>query len=43
VVFLGEFSPVPVTYAGGVRSIEDLETVKALGNNKVVGDVDGLL
>ena len=32
---LGLHSPVPVTYAGGVRSIEDLELVKALGSDKV--------
>jgi phosphoribosylformimino-5-aminoimidazole carboxamide ribotide isomerase len=35
VVLLGEHSPIPVTYAGGVRSIEDLELVKRLGNDKV--------
>jgi len=35
VQFLGKYSPIPVTYAGGVRGIDDLELVKALGNNKV--------
>ena len=35
VVFLGKYSPIPVTYAGGVRGIDDLELVKRLGNNKV--------
>jgi len=35
VVMLGESSPVPVTYAGGVRSIEDMELVKKLGKGKV--------
>ena len=35
VQLLGSHSPVPVTYAGGVRSIEDLELVKSLGSNKV--------
>ncbi len=25
---LGEWSPIPVTYAGGVRSFEDLELVR---------------
>ena len=28
-------SPVPVTYAGGVRGVEDLERVKALGKGRV--------
>jgi phosphoribosylformimino-5-aminoimidazole carboxamide ribotide isomerase len=28
-------SPIPVTYAGGVRSIEDLELVRRHGNNRV--------
>jgi phosphoribosylformimino-5-aminoimidazole carboxamide ribotide isomerase len=35
VTLLGQVCPIPVTYAGGVRSIEDLELVKTLGNNKV--------
>lgn len=35
VVLLGEYSPIPVTYAGGVRSLEDMELVKKLGKNKV--------
>mmetsp|Transcript_6753 Transcript_6753/g.7760 ORF Transcript_6753/g.7760 Transcript_6753/m.7760 type:complete len:120 (-) Transcript_6753:398-757(-) len=32
---LGEWSPIPVTYAGGVRTVEDLEMVKKVGNGKV--------
>lgn len=28
-------SPIPVTYAGGVRSFDDLEIIRKLGNNKV--------
>jgi phosphoribosylformimino-5-aminoimidazole carboxamide ribotide isomerase len=32
---LGKHSPVPVTYAGGVRCIEDLELVKRIGADKV--------
>lgn len=32
---LGQYSPIPVTYAGGARSIEDLERVKTLGSDKV--------
>lgn len=35
VVLLGDHSPVPVTYAGGVRSIQDMERVSSLGNGKV--------
>lgn len=32
---LGRWSPRPVTYAGGAKSIEDLETVGRLGAGKV--------
>lgn len=35
VVLLGEISPLPVTYAGGARRIEDLERVTELGKGKV--------
>ncbi len=35
VVFLGRHCPIPVTYAGGVRSLDDMELVKRLGNDKV--------
>lgn len=35
VILLGEASPIPVTYAGGVRSMEDMELVKRLGQGKV--------
>jgi len=35
VILLGKHSPIPVTYAGGVRSIEDLELVEKLGNGRV--------
>mmetsp|Transcript_9018 Transcript_9018/g.13498 ORF Transcript_9018/g.13498 Transcript_9018/m.13498 type:complete len:284 (-) Transcript_9018:113-964(-) len=35
VELLGNLSPIPVTYAGGVRSFEDLELVKKLGSGKV--------
>ena len=34
-VLLGEISPLPVTYAGGARSIEDLQRVTELGKGKV--------
>jgi len=32
---LGQWSPIPVTYAGGTNSIADLETVTRLGQGKV--------
>ncbi len=35
VELLGEHSPVPVTYAGGVRSVVDLDLVERLGKGKV--------
>lgn len=35
VSLLGRYSPIPVTYAGGARSIEDLERVKKAGNGRV--------
>lgn len=43
VTLLGEHSTIPVTYAGGVRSIEDLEMVKKLGNDKVDATVGSAL
>jgi len=43
VELLGEHSTIPVTYAGGVRSIEDLESVKKLGNDKVDATVGSAL
>jgi phosphoribosylformimino-5-aminoimidazole carboxamide ribotide isomerase len=32
---LGDHSPLPVTYAGGAKSLHDLERVKALGSGRV--------
>ena len=32
---LGEWGKIPMTYAGGVSSFEDLEEIKVLGKNKV--------
>lgn len=32
---LGQWSPIPITYAGGARSIEDLESVDLAGGGKV--------
>lgn len=35
VSFLGRETPVPTTYAGGARSLEDMETVARLGEGRV--------
>lgn len=35
VQLLGEHSPIPVTYAGGARRLEDLDLVDALGRGRV--------
>ena len=35
ILILGEHSPIPVTYAGGVHNLSDLDEVKALGQDKV--------
>ena len=35
VALLGEHSPIPVTYAGGIRSIEDLNLAADLGRGRV--------
>ena len=35
VTLLGRWSPIPVTYAGGARSLADLELVHSLGGGKV--------
>ena len=32
---LGEWSPIPVTYAGGANSLEDLERTTLLGKGRV--------
>lgn len=35
VAALGEWSPIPVTYAGGATSLDDLDLVKSLGQGRV--------
>ena len=32
---LGEWSPIPVTYAGGARDLADVERVRELGGGRV--------
>jgi len=34
-VDLAEWTPIPTTYAGGVRDLEDLKLVRALGRNRL--------
>ena len=33
--FLGEWAPIPTTYAGGARCLEDLNTVQTLGQGRI--------
>lgn len=33
--FLAEYSPIPVTYAGGVKSIDELEKITQISQNRV--------
>lgn len=35
ITLLGDWGKLPITYAGGVSSFEDLEEIKVLGKNKV--------
>jgi len=35
VAYLGQHAPLPTTYAGGGRSLEDLEQVNALSGGRV--------
>lgn len=35
VELLGKHSPIPVTYAGGARTIDDLEAIKTMGRSRV--------
>lgn len=40
---LGEQSPIPVTYAGGVRSLEDLDRIREVGRGRVEATVGSAL
>ena len=35
IVFLSKYSPIPCTYAGGARTIADLEHCKEISNGKI--------
>ena len=32
---LGKWGKIPMTYAGGIHSLEDIEKIKSIGNNKL--------
>lgn len=32
---MAEYSPIPAVYAGGVRSLEDIELIRKIGQNKI--------
>ena len=35
VSMLGEYASIPITYAGGVGSYEDIETIRRLGKGRL--------
>lgn len=43
VSFLGEHSPIPMTYAGGIRHLEDLRRIDELSQGRVDGTVGSAL
>lgn len=43
VELLGKWSPIPVTYAGGVKSIADLELIRDLGQGRVDATIGSAL
>jgi len=43
VEMLGAWSPLPVTYAGGVRSLTDLELIRTVGNGRVDATIGSAL
>lgn len=43
VSFLGEHSPVPMTYAGGIRHLDDLKRIDELSHGRVDGTVGSAL
>lgn len=43
VEMLGAWSPLPVTYAGGVRSLADLELIRTVGNGRVDATIGSAL
>jgi phosphoribosylformimino-5-aminoimidazole carboxamide ribotide isomerase len=43
VILLGKFTTIPITYAGGIRSIEDLELTYSLGEGHVDATIGSAL
>lgn len=43
VTFLGEHSPIPMTYAGGIHRLEDLQRIQELSHGRVDGTVGSAL
>lgn len=43
VELLGQYSPIPVTYAGGIKGISDLDLVKKLGQDRVDATIGSAL
>jgi phosphoribosylformimino-5-aminoimidazole carboxamide ribotide isomerase len=43
VSFLGEHSPIPMTYAGGIRHLDDLKRIDELSQGRVDGTVGSAL
>lgn len=43
VELLGRYAPLPITYAGGVRNLSDLERVKKLGCNRLDATIGSAL
>ena len=41
--FLGQYSPIPTTYAGGVQNLDDLYRIKELGKNRLDATVGSAL
>ena len=35
VAMLGRWNRIPITYAGGIRSLEDIRSIKELGRNRI--------
>lgn len=35
VALLGRWNRIPITYAGGIRSLEDIRSIKELGRNRI--------
>ena len=40
---LAQWSPIPTTYAGGVKDIDDMELIKQLGENRLHATVGSAL